>query len=203
MKKILISFLFVFLLSACKSSTYNIISDEPVDGYYIYQKEHTGLFCNSYYEDVFYSGKLYNYGYSFKGCAADMTFFIMHGIEEYIYLGDALNQGLITLDSLIPELDQLDRNPEEISSDEADYYWLDFYINRKVVYAYAGGECDQFGSETFIINGKTYTYNATGCLKDNILFMRLDGINTPIATLLSNGTINGLYLIPLLTEQTE
>ncbi|RLA81119.1 MAG: hypothetical protein DRG78_09775 [Epsilonproteobacteria bacterium] len=203
MKKILITLLFIFLLSACKSTTYIIISDEPVDGYYIYKKQHSGMFCDSYWEDIFYSGENYNYGYSYIGCGADMTYFIMPGPNEYIYLGNAINQGLITLDSLIPELDQLNRNPEEIMSDKADYYWMDFHIGGKVVYVYAGGECDQSGSESFIINGKTYTYTANGCLKDNILFMRIDDVNIPIATLLNNGTIDGKYLIPLLKEQTK
>ncbi len=203
MKKILLILVFVFLLTSCKSNTYIIISDEPVDGYFIYQKEHNGIFCNTYYEDIYYSGETYNYGYSFKGCSADMTFFIRDGISNYIYLRDALDQKLISLDSLRPELMQLKRNPEEIMSDEADYYWLDFHIEGNVVYAYAGGECDQNKNETFIINGKTYIYNASGCLKDNILFMRIEGINTPVATLLSDGSINGEYLIPLLEEQSE
>ncbi|MCK5388008.1 MAG: hypothetical protein KAJ22_01875 [Candidatus Izimaplasma sp.] len=205
MKKILliIVFVFVFLLTSCKSSTYIIVSDEPVDGYFIYQKEVNGMFCNTTYEDIYYSGETYNYGYSFKGCSADMSFFIKDGISSYTYLGDALEQRLISLDSLIPELMQLNRNPEEIMSDEADYYWLDFHIDGSVVYAYAGGECDQNGKETFIINGKTYVYNASGCLKDNILFMRIEGVNTPIATLLNDGSVNGEYLIPLLEEQFE
>ena len=203
MKKILLILIFVFLLSSCKTSTYNIVSIEPVDGYYIYEKEHDGIFCNTTYEDIYYSGVTYNYGYSFKGCSADMTFFIKDGASNYIYLREALNQKLISIESLRVELMQLDRNPEEIMSDEADYYWLDFHIEGQVVYAYAGGECDQNGNETFIINGTTYIYNASGCLKDNILFMRMDGVNTPIATLLDDGIINGEFLIPLLIEQSE
>ena len=203
MKKILIILLFVFLLSSCKSTTYIIISDEPVDGYYIYQKENNKILCTTLYKDIFYSGETFNYGYSFKGCSADMNFFIMDGIDNYVYLGVALDQNLITLDSLIPELMELEREPEEIMSDEADYYWLDFHIDGQVVYAYAGGVCDQNGSETFIINGVTYTYSASGCLKDNILFMRIEGVNTPVATLLNDGSINGEYLIPLLTEELE
>ena len=203
MKKILLILAFVFLLTSCKSSTYFIVSEEPVDGYYIYQKEHSGLFCNTLYEDIYYSGEIYNYGYSFEGCSADMTFFIKDGVSNYTYLHDALDLRLISLDSLRPELMQLERNPEEIMSDDADYYWLDFHIEGQVVYAYAGGECDQNGNETFIINEKTYYYNASGCLKDNILFMRIEGTNTPIATLLNDGSINGEYLIPLLTEQVD
>lgn len=201
MKKILLILVFVFLLSACKSTTYTIISDQPVDGYYIYQKEYNKTFCRTTYEDIYYSGETYNYGYSFKGCSADMTFFILDGVSNYIYLRDALDQNLISLDSLRLVLTELERNPEKIMSDEADYYWLDFHIERNVVYAYAGGECDQSGTETFIINGKTYTYSESGCLKDNILFMRIYGVTTPIATLLSDGVIDGEYLIPLLTEQ--
>ena len=201
MKKILLILIFIFLLSSCKSNTYVIISDEPVDGYYIYKKEYNKTFCRTTYEDIYYSGETYNYGYSFKGCSADMTFFILDGVSNYIYLRVALDQGLISIDSLRPELMQLERNPEKIQSDEADYYWLDFHIDGQVVYAYAGGECDQSGTETFIINGITYIYSASGCLKDNILFMRIDGVNTPVATLLNDGVINGEYLIPLLTEQ--
>jgi uncharacterized protein YxeA len=201
MKKILLILVFVFLLSSCKTNTYNIVSDEPVDGYYIYQKKYNKTFCRTTYEDIYYSGETYNYGYSFKGCSADMTFFILDGVSNYIYLRVALDQGLISIDSLRPELMQLERNPEKIQSDEADYYWLDFHIDGQVVYAYAGGECDQSGTETFIINGITYIYSASGCLKDNILFMRIDGVNTPVATLLNDGVINGEYLIPLLTEQ--
>ncbi len=203
MKNILLSLVFVFLLSACRSSTYFIISDDTVDGYYIYQKEQSGLFCNSYWEDIYYSGENYNYGYRSKGCGADMSYFIKHTTTEYIYLRDALDQGLITIESLIPQLMELERNPEEFSSDEADYYWLDFHIDGQVVYAYAGGECDQSGNETFIINGTTYTYSASGCLKDNILFMRIEGNNTPVINLLNDGTINGEYLIPLLNEQSD
>lgn len=203
MKKILLVILFTFLLSSCKSNEYIVVSDEPVDGYYIYQKEYSGIFCNTIYEDIYYSGITYNYGYSFKGCSADMTFFILDGSSNYIYLRDALNQRLISLESLRPELMKLTRNPEEIMSDEADYYWLDFHIDGKVVYAYAGGVCDQNGNETFIINGETYIYNASGCLKDNILFMRIDGVSTPVTTLLDDELINGEYLIPLLTLQLE
>lgn len=203
MKKILIIILFVFLLSSCKSSNYIIVSDGPVDGYYIYRKEYNKMLCRTTYEDIYYSGETYNYGYSFKGCSADMTFFIMDGSSNYIYLRDALDLSLISLDSLRPELMELERNPEKIMSDEADYYWLDFHIDGQVVYAYAGGECDQSGNETFIIDEETYIYNANGCLKDNILFMRIDGVNTPVATLLDEGYINGEYLIPLLLKQTE
>lgn len=203
MKKILLSLVFIFLLSACGSSEYIIVSDEAVDGYMIYQKEQNGLFCNSYWEDIYYSGEDYNYGYSYKGCGADMSFFIRYGITDYIYLGDALDQGIITLESLIPQLMELERFPEDFLSDEADYYWLDFHIDKEVVYAYAGGECDLFSSESFVINGKTYTYSASGCLKDNILFMRIEGENIPISTLLNDGTINGEYLIPLLNAVSE
>ncbi len=203
MKKILLLLVFTILLTACKSSEYIIVSNEPVDGYYIYQKEQKGILCNTFYEDVYYSGPIFNYGYSFKSCSADMTYFIMESSSSYLYLGSAIEQGIITIDSLVPHLMQLTRNPEIISSEEADYYWLDFHINGKVVYAYAGGECDQNGNETFVINGATYVYNASGCLIDNILFMRINGINTPIATLLNDGTVNGEYLIPLLTEIDE
>ena len=132
-----------------------------------------------------------------------MSYFIKTGSTVYTYVGYALNDGIITLDSLIPELMELERDSEEIMSDEADYYWLDFHIGGAVVYAYAGGECDQNASETFVIENITYTYTANGCLKDNILFMRIDGINIPVATLLDNGTINGKYLIPLLTEKID
>lgn len=203
MKRIVLILVLVLLLTSCNSSTYTIISNEPVDGYDIYEKEHKGIFCNTVYEDIYYSGEVYNYGYSFKGCSASMTYFIGDGISEYIYIRDALDQTLISLDSLKVELTQLDRNPEDIKSDEADYYWLDFHIDRYVVYAYAGGECDQTGSESFIINGITYTYTSSGCLKDNILFIRIDGVNTPVQTLIRDGIISGEYLIPLLTEQQE
>jgi hypothetical protein len=203
MKKILILLIFTLLLSACGTSTYDIVDEDTVDGYLIYKKEEKGLFCNTYWEDVYYSSETYNFGFSFYGCSASMTFFIMNNDMEYVYIRDALDQGLITLDSLIPHLSQLERNPEEISSDEADYYWLDFHIDGRVVYAYAGGVCDQNGSETFVINGTTYIYSANGCLKDNILFMRIDGENIPIITLLNNGTVDGEYLIPLLIEQTN
>ena len=201
MKRILIILVLVFLLTSCKPNTYSIYNEETVDGYIIYQKEANGIFCNTTYEDIYYSGETYNYGFSFQSCSAEMTFFILNSNSDYVYLEDALNQGLITLDSLIPKLTQLERNPEEIMSDEADYYWLDFHIDGKVVYAYAGGVCDQSGSETFIINGINYEYNANGCLKDNILFMRIDGENIPLATLISDGIIDGEYLIPLLNEQ--
>ncbi len=203
MRKILIILIFLLLLSACKESSYVIVDEETVDGYIIYQKQESGLFCNNYWEDVYYSGEIYNYGFGFYGCSPGMMFFILNDDEEYVYIREALDKGLITLDSLIPKLSQLKRNPEEISSKEADYYWLDFHIGSHVVYAYAGGECDQNGSETFLINGKTYIYEANGCLKDHILFMRIDGENISLSTLLNNGTIDGTYLIPLLTEVTD
>ncbi len=199
MKKI-IPLLLLFLLSACRSTTYIIVSDEPVDGYDILQKESKSVLCNSYWQDVYYSGEVYNYGYRFKSCSPEMTFFILVN-DDYIYLHEALDRGLITLESLRPELNQLERDPEEISSDEADYYWLDFHIGSEVVYAYAGGECDQAGSETFIINQTTYAYSASGCLKENILFMRIDGENIPVATLIENNDIDPNLLIPLLEEQ--
>ena len=203
MKKLFILLVFLLLLSACRPNDYNIVDEDTVDGYLIYKKQENGLFCNSYWEDVYYSGETTNYGFMFYGCSANMTFFILNEDMEYVYLRDALDQGLITLDSLIPKLSQLERNPEEISSKEADYYWLDFHIGNHVIYAYAGGACDENGSETFVINGINYIYNASGCLKDHILFIRLDGENVPVNTLLKNGTINGEYLIPLLSEQTE
>jgi len=150
MKKFIFILMLVLLLTSCSSKSYVIVSEETVDGYFIYQKESKGIFCNTSYEDIYYSGETYNYGYRFKSCGADMTYFIKDGISSYTYLRDALDQKLISLDSLIPELMELTRNPEQILSDNADYYWLDFHIERNVVYAYAGGECDQFGNETFI-----------------------------------------------------
>jgi hypothetical protein len=204
MKKYMLSILLVLLLSACKSSTYTDVGDDDlVDGYTIYQKEASGLFCNSYWEDIYYSDETYNYGYRYQSCSADQSFFIKDKNGDYVYLRDALDEGLITLESLIPRLMRLERHPEEISNNDADYYWLDFHIGRHVVYAYAGGVCDEDKTETFTINGELYGYRASGCLKDNILFMRIDGENIPVATLLSNGTIEGNYLIPLLTKQTE
>ena len=201
MKKILLSLVLLLLLISCASyspENYHIISNDKVDGYDIYEYEHKGVFCNTYYEDVYYSGKTYNYGFSFYGCSADMTFFIKKD-DEYIYLQNALGQGLISLESLIPELEQLQRYPEEISSEEADYYWLDFHINNKVIYVYAGGECDQNSSEIFIIDGTEYSYSASGCLQDHILFMRENREYVPVAELLMEGDIDGQYLIPLLT----
>jgi len=177
------------------------MSNRTVDGYQIYEQTHSSLFCKTYYEDVYYSGETYNYGYAFNGCSAEMSFYIIYG-GEYVYLRDALDQGIITLDSLIPVLERLDRHPEEISSEEADYYWLDFHIGRHVVYAYAGGVCDQAGSETFVIDGETYTYSASGCLKDHILYMEIDGEYQDIASLITDGTIDGTYLIPLLTKSS-
>ncbi|MCK4551941.1 MAG: hypothetical protein KAU02_03415 [Tenericutes bacterium] len=203
MKKILLSLVLLLLLISCGSRSpedYHIISDSTVDGYYIYEYEHKGIFCNTYYEDIYYSGAVYNYGFSFYSCSADMTFFINKD-GEFIYLQVAMEQGLISLESLMPELDELQRHPEEISSDEADYYWLDYHIDHKVVYAYAGGECDLNSSETFIIDGKTYYYNASGCLQDHILFLRVNQEYVTIAKLLMEGEIDGKYIIPLLTEQ--
>ncbi|XMB72032.1 hypothetical protein RJI07_07980 [Mycoplasmatota bacterium WC30] len=203
MKKILLALVLLLLLISCTSDSpedFHIISNNRVDGYYIYEYEHKGLFCNTYYEDIYYSGDIYNYGFSFIGCNPRMTFFI-YNAGEYIYLQTAIEEGLISLESLIPELEELQRQPEEISSDDADYYWLDFHINNKVVYAYAGGECDQFSSETFTIDGKDYIYSASGCLKENILFMKEDGEYVSVAELLMEGKIDGQYLAPLLTEQ--
>ena len=199
MKKLILILILPFFLLSCTSNSYITLSNRAVDGYQIYEQTHSSFFCKTYYEDVYYSGETYNYGYAFNGCSAEMSFYIIYG-GEYVYLRDALDQGIITLDSLIPVLERLDRHPEEISSEEADYYWLDFHIGRHVVYAYAGGECDQAGTETFVIDGETYTYSASGCLKDHILYMQIDGEYQDIASLIIDGTIDGTYLIPLLTK---
>ncbi len=200
MKKIILVLILPFLLLSCANSPedYQIFSETQVDGYYIYELEHKGLFCNTYYEDVYYSGETFNYGFVFEGCSPAMTFFIIHD-GDYVYLLDALNEGFITIESLMPLMVQLERHPEEISSDETDYYWLDFHIMGRVVYAYAGGECDQMGTETFTIDGEEYEYTANGCLEEHILFMEVDGEFVPVANLLSSGFIDGEYLIPLLT----
>lgn len=203
MKKILLIFLLLLMSLSCTSKSadnYHIISNHKVDGYDIYEYNHNDFFCKTYYEDIYYSDSLYNYGFSFYGCAADMTFFIKQG-NEYIYVQDALEQGFITLESLLPELEKLERHPEEISTEEADYYWLDFYINHKVVYAYAGGECNQTRNETFIIDGIEYYYSARGCLLENILYMRNNNEYVPVSSLLAEGDIDGQYLIPLLKEK--
>ena len=197
MYRYLLVLLCVLLLTSCGEPDYEIISSDPVDGYHIYLKERTGLFCGTYYEDVYYSGEVYNYGFRFRACDPSMAVFIKSG-DSYIYLQTALDQGLITMESLLPELQELIRQPEEIESDEADYYWLDFHIGGHVVYAYAGGECDMATTETFVIDGASYGYSATGCLKEHILYMEIDHEYTPIADLIDNGTIDPTYLIPLL-----
>jgi hypothetical protein len=202
MKQLLLVLLFTFLLSACKAPDYNLKSDTMVDGYYIYEMDQSGPLCNTYYQEVFYSGPIYNYGFRFQGCSPGMTYYIDKA-GEYIYLQDAINQGIITIESLLPELEQLERDPEIISSEEADYYWLDFHVNGFVVRAYAGGVCDQSGQETFEIEGTTYYYNASGCLKDHILYIQIDGTYLPVADLIQDGTIDATYLIPLLTEETN
>lgn len=202
MKKILLILILLLLLVSCSSRSSNdyvIYSSQTVDGYYVYELEQKGLFCNTYYEDIYYSGKTYNYGFSFHGCNPDMAFFIKRG-DDYIYIQTALEQDLITMDSLIPILEQVPRNPETISSSKADYYWLDFYINHKSLYVYAGGECDQANIETFNIDGEEYYYSASGCLKDHILYMQ-DGMSyVSVSDQLALGNIEGKYLIPLLTK---
>lgn len=200
--KHLLLLLLVVLLASCGSPDYEIISENRVDGYYIYEKQHRGLFCNQEFEIVFYSGPEYNYGYRFQGCDPSMTYFILTG-DEYLHLQAAINEGIISIESLLPELDELVRQPEPFESDEADYYWLDFHIMGEVVYAYAGGPCDQVGEEFFEIDGTSYVYEASGCLQDHILFIRRDGEDVPVATLLAQGEIDGRYLIPLLTPVTD
>lgn len=205
MKKFLLLPLLVLLLGlySCFNRTdgdYIIISNQKVDGYDIYQLEHHGLFCNQNYQDIYYSGKTYNYGFSFKACSHDMSFFILSG-AEYIYLGDAIDIGLISIESLLPELEAFERDPEVILEDEAEYYWSDFHINGDVVYIYAGGECDQYKEEIFVIDGNTYFYGATGCLKSHILFMQVNGSYVSVQSLISEGEIDPTYLIPLLEEK--
>lgn len=203
MKKIVLSFLLLIVFVSCTSQSiddYHIISELPVDGYYIYKLDQKGFFCNTSYEDIYYSDETYNYGFTFVGCSPGMTFFIYHN-EEFIYLKDALDLGMISMESLILELDKLPRNPEEITNEKADYYWLDYYIYGKAVYAYAGGECDFHGSESFVIDGERYIYNASGCLKENILFMEEDGEMIPVSQLLLEEKIDGKYLIPLLETE--
>ena len=200
MKRVLIVFLLMLLLTSCRPTTYEVASKNEVNGFTIYQKVMTNNTCQAFWTDVFYSGEDYNYGFGFSACSFQKTVFIMYN-NEYVYLRDALEQKLITIEALLPELDELERIPEEILSSEADYYWLDFHIDGRVVYAYAGGECDQNGSETFIINDITYSYNADGCLGEHILYMRVDGLNIPIADLISDGTVDANYLIPLLKPE--
>lgn len=192
----------LMMLSACGSSDYVIISEEPVDGYYIYQKQYSSLFCRSFYEDIYYSGPVYNYGYRYKACDPQMTIFIRVG-GDYLYLGEALDQGLVSLESLIPELDQLERHPEEISSTKAGYVWTDFHISGFVVQIYAGGECDQHMTETFVIDGSTYVFEASGCLREHLLYMEIAGEEIPVAELIADGTIDGTLLIPMLTPLSE
>lgn len=203
MKKLLL-LLLLLLLTACNSTEYVIVSTGPVDGYYIYEKRKERTACNSVYSDIYYSGDIYNYGYEYVACNWEMHYFILQG-EDYVYLQEALEAGTITLDSLRPELHQIEREPEEFEYDvsDADYYWLDFHIDSSVVYAYAGGECDQAGFESFHINGSDYIYEASGCLESHILYMQVDGDYVPIADLITEGTIDGTYLIPLLTESTD
>lgn len=201
MIKTFYAIILILLLSACKSSNY--VEINQVDGYPLYQKEPSGFHCESKWEDIYYSGEVYNYGFRYTSCSADKSFFIIDENGDYIYIRDALSEGIISLESLIPLLTELKRNPEEFSSSKADYYWLDFHIGPNVVYAYAGGPCDEEKTETFIINNATYTYTASGCLKDNILFLRIDGEEQPISTLLKDGTIQGEVLIPLLKKQNE
>ena len=202
MKKILLILLLLMLLGSCSSrsddDSYIIISQNKVDGYDIYEYEHNGLFCNTLYQDVYYSDADYNYGFTFKGCSPGITFFIKYN-GQYIYIEEALDQGLITMESLLPELSQLERETEELP-EEADYMWLDFWIMGDVVYAYCGGECDQEGSEQFMINGQLYEYTTSGCLQDYILFMQINREYVPIANLIDRGDIDGEYLIPLLNE---
>lgn len=128
-----------------------------------------------------------------------MTFFI-HAGSTYIYLQDAIDIGLISVESLISELQQLNRNPEAIISDKADYYWLDYFINGHGVYVYAGGNCDTIEEEIFIIDDKQYSYTASGCLNDNILYMRINREYVSVSELILTGVIEGKYLIPLLKE---
>ncbi len=203
MKKILLMLILPFLLISCTSNSpdnYFTISDDLVDGYYIYQNKHNEFFCRTLYEDVYYSDETYNYGFTFYGCSPDASFFIIHN-GEYVYLEAALAEGLISMESLLPLLEQLERESEDLDTEEADYHWLGFFIYGHVVYAYAGGECDQSGTETFIINGTTYTYTANGCLKEHILYMEKYGEYTSCAELIAEGEIDPIYLIPLLTEQ--
>ena len=201
MKKIMIVLFLSFILFSCSNNEkkYKLISEDTVDGYYLYEYDYNDFFCNTYFEDIYYSDDLFNYGFSFEGCNPSVTFFILKD-GEFIYIEEALDLGYITIESLLPFLERLERHPEEIESDEADYYWLDFYIKGDVVYAYAGGICDQAGSETFTIDGKDYVYEATGCLKEHILYMEVDHEYVPIADLIADETIDGKYLIPLLTE---
>ncbi len=201
MKKIVLTLLFILLLSACGSSNYVNVNDEYVDGYIIYHKENTGFMCSTYYDEIYYSGPIYNYGFRYKGCSPGMAYYIRNSDGEYIYLHDALEQDLITLESLMPVLSELERIPEEISSSHADYYWMDFHIGGDVIYVYAGGECDQAGEETFFINGDKYTYSASGCLQEHIIYMNYNNEYTPIIDLIESDTVDPLLLIPFLTKE--
>jgi hypothetical protein len=202
MKKgfVLMLLLMMFFLKACVSYSdrnFIIISEDKVDGYDIYEYQHSILLCKNYYEEVYYSGETYNYGFSFYACSHDLTFFIKKD-GEYIDLHDAIDQKIISIESLIPELEKFKREPEIISTKKADYYWLDFHINNRVVYAYAGGACEEHHEEIFLINGESYQYSASGCLKEHILFMKIDESYRPINELLDEGLIEGKYLVPLL-----
>jgi hypothetical protein len=202
MKKLLILLSLSVLLVSCKSyssKSFRLYSETDVDGYFVYEKTHNDFFCKTYYEDIYYSGKDYNYGLSFIGCSPDMTFFILVE-DEYVYLHDALDQELISLESLMPLLKMINRDPEIISDDKTDYYWLDFWINDKVVYAHAGGKCGQTRREYFTINNQEYYYEASGCMEDNILYMQIEGEYVSMKQLINEGIIDAEYIIPLLIE---
>jgi hypothetical protein len=100
----------------------------------------------------------------------------------------------------MPLLKMINRDPEIISDDKTDYYWLDFWINDKVVYAHAGGDCGQTRREYFTINNQEYYYEASGCMEDNILYMQIEGEYVSMKQLINEGIIDAEYIIPLLTE---
>jgi hypothetical protein len=192
----------LFLLTSCSNEQkYSIAFDQTVDGYYIYKFKHNNVICRTTYTDIYYSGDTYNYGLSFQSCSHDMTYFIKMN-DTYIYLQNAINQGLISIDSLLPNLEKFPRDPEEISTKKTDYYWLDFYINGNVVYAYAGGHCNDELIETFELDNATYYYKTFGC-QDNqinhILYVNINRTMIPLSEFIQNQDIDPLLVIPLLT----
>ena len=204
MKKLLLIpfLLFLLTLSACDGWKYEIISEGTVNGYYIYEKVPTGAIETAYFEDIYLSEEDYNYGFGYSGGERDERFFIRKE-GKYIYLRQALEDGLITIDTLLPELNQFERQPGEVSSSSTGYHWLDFYINGQPVYLFAGGECDQAGHEMFTIDGIKYLYHASGCLQDHLLYMNLEGYWVSVSSLIDDDTIDGELLIPILDMYIE
>jgi hypothetical protein len=189
MKKIMMVLMIslVMVLSGC-GLNYEVISENKVDGYDIY-KVKQGMTCEAYFEDVYYSDSDYVYFYGYSGCSAQEMFLIKDGYE-FIYLRDAIEEGLITVESLMAELHQRERY-DVYYSEGPKYVGIDFYIDGVEVLEYASNTCLETGVEVLYVGDEyVYTYPINNCGYNHALYMYVNDEYVTVSSLLDDGVIS-------------